>query len=72
MNVFDVASGPVIGAVVAVFIAIIAAIGLIVLAIVLLIKSNKKKKWINQGTSYKEAWKIGYKWIKPIFIILNN
>lgn len=44
MNVFDVASGPAIGTVVAVFIAIIAAIGLIALVIVLLIKSNKKKK----------------------------
>ena len=44
MNVFDVASGPTIGAVVAVFIAISAAIGLIALAIFLLIKSNKKKK----------------------------
>ncbi|GEM_PF-3867050 len=43
MKIYDVASGPMIAIPVAIAIAVLAGIGLIVLAIVLLIKSHKKK-----------------------------
>ena len=43
MKIYDVAAGPMIAIPIAVGVAILAGIGLIVLAIVLIVKSHKKK-----------------------------
>ena len=43
MNIYDVASGPMIAIPIAIGVAILAGIGLIVLAIILIVRSHKKK-----------------------------
>ena len=43
MNIYDVAGGPMIAIPIAIGVAIFAGIGLIALAIVLIVKSHKKK-----------------------------
>ncbi len=43
MKIYDVATGPMIAIPIAIGVAILAGIGLIVLAIVLIVKSHKKK-----------------------------
>lgn len=43
MNIYDVAAGPIIAVPIAIGVAIVAGVGLIILAIVLISKSNKEK-----------------------------
>lgn len=43
MNIYDVAAGPIIAVPIAIGVAIVAGVGLIILAIVLITKSNKEK-----------------------------
>ncbi len=43
MKIYDVAAGPIIAVPIAIGVAIVAGVGLIILAIVLISKSNKKK-----------------------------
>lgn len=43
MNIYDVAAGPIIAVPIAIGVAIVAGVGLIILAIVLIAKSNKEK-----------------------------
>lgn len=43
MKIYDVAAGPIIAVPIAIGVAIVAGVGLIILAIVLITKSNKEK-----------------------------